>query len=400
MRRARIATYLANTLDHFDTSLYGFLVPILAPLFFPKSAPITGLIKAYGMVAVGLITRPLGAWYFSKKAQKIGPNLALVITIQGMTLTTFCFVFLNSYEGCGVYGAIVLCALRGFQSFFGSGEVSIAGLYVLEGTSSEQQHQITSMYLSSQMLGILLAGSAASLIFYTQNPVLYWKWPFYGSLVTGITGWWLRKQNRATFALRPKNTPVKTDWLGMLRVAVISGFAYMLYSASFIFFNSFAELLTSAQMPEIMASNTILMVFDMVLLVILGKILRKVDCALALKTITILTIFLIPLLFLWLPKLGFSGICAARVVMITLGVAFWIPLYHWYWQEFPADQRYKTTAMGYALGSETLGRTYPAVGLAIWHYTNSPIMPGLYIALIGIFALLALGATKTKSHIT
>ena len=33
MKKARIATYLANILDHFDTSLYGFLVPILAPLF-------------------------------------------------------------------------------------------------------------------------------------------------------------------------------------------------------------------------------------------------------------------------------------------------------------------------------------------------------------------------------
>ena len=53
MKKARIATYLANILDHFDTSLYGFLVPILAPLFFPKSEPIIALLQGYGIVIIG-----------------------------------------------------------------------------------------------------------------------------------------------------------------------------------------------------------------------------------------------------------------------------------------------------------------------------------------------------------
>ena len=157
MKRARIATCLANILDHFDTSLYGFLVPILAPLFFPKSDPVVALIQGYGIVIIGFITRPLGAWYFGKQADLVGPHAALITTIMGMTATTFCFTLLQPYEHWGVGGAIGLCLLRGIQNFFGAGETSIAGLYVLEGAETNQQHPITSLYLSSTMIGILLA---------------------------------------------------------------------------------------------------------------------------------------------------------------------------------------------------------------------------------------------------
>jgi len=78
MNKARIATCLANILDHFDTSLYGFLVPILAPLFFPKSDSVVALIQGYGIVIIGFITRPLGAWYFSKQAHIVGPHRVAV----------------------------------------------------------------------------------------------------------------------------------------------------------------------------------------------------------------------------------------------------------------------------------------------------------------------------------
>ncbi|MCA0254917.1 MAG: MFS transporter, partial [Proteobacteria bacterium] len=37
---------IANTIDHFDTALYGFLAPIFAANFFPNSDPLISLILA------------------------------------------------------------------------------------------------------------------------------------------------------------------------------------------------------------------------------------------------------------------------------------------------------------------------------------------------------------------
>ncbi len=395
MKRARIATCLANILDHFDTSLYGFLVPILAPLFFPQSDPVVALIQGYGIMIIGFITRPLGAWYFGKQADAVGPHAALITTIMGMTIATFCFTLLQPYEHWGVGGAVGLCILRGIQNFFGAGETSIAGLYVLEGAEANQQHPITSLYLSSTMIGILLACSVASLLFTSATPQLYWKWPFYGSLVTGLAGWWLRRQHTPAF-IKKESTQEKTNWKGILRLIPITGFSYILYSAPLVFFNSFAALVTRITIKDLMISNTLLMLFDLGLLAMLGPIVRKMDSQKLLLKISVIAVVVIPILFWYIPFVGFLGSVVIRMVIIILGVAFCIPLHQWYRSEFPAHNRYTTTAIGYAIGSEVLGRSFPVVGLALWHLTHSSIVPGVYIALVGLLAFLSIALPKAQ----
>lgn len=394
MRKARIATCLANILDHFDTSLYGFLVPILAPLFFPKSDPVVALIQGYGIVIIGFITRPLGALYFSKQADAIGPHRVLTTTIMGMTATTFCFTVLQPYEYWGASAAAILCMLRGMQNFFGAGETSIAGLYLLEDIKPEKQHPMTSMYLGTQMGGILLAGAVANVIFQTSQPELYWKWPFYGSLVTGLAGWWLRRQQTLVYVPKQKHLNTSINWKGILRLIPITGLSYVLYSAPLVFFTGFASVATSIPVKDLMASNTALLIFDLILLAILGPIIRRVDSKKLLLAISASTVIMVPILFWYIPYVGLLGACVIRSIIIILGVGFCIPLHRWYMEEFEVSSRYTTTAIGYAVGSETLGRSFPAVGLALWHITHLAIVPGIYIALVSLFAYLSIALPK------
>ena len=115
------------------------------------------------------------------------------------------------------------------------------------------------------MTGILLACGVSSILFYCDNPQLYWKWPFYGSVVTGVAGWWLRRQVVPRF-VKKELIKEKFNSSGILRLIPIIGFSYILYSAPFVFFNSFAALVTSIDIKDLMITNTFLMVFDMGLL--------------------------------------------------------------------------------------------------------------------------------------
>lgn len=385
MKKVRVATYLANALDHFDTSLYGFLVPIIAPLFFPSSDPVTALIKGYALVIIGFITRPLGAWYFSKKADTVGPHQTLIITIMGMTITTFCFTLIQPYNNWGIFGAICLCVLRGMQNFFGAGETSIASLYVLENAETNKQYSITSLYLSSTMVGILLACFVTSILFYSNNPQLYWKLPFYGSLITGLTGWYLRYQYNPTF-VKKKIFQKQINWQDIIKLIPITGLSYILYSAPMVFFNSFAPIVTNISIKTLMASNTILMFFDLVLLTIFGSITRNINPKQLLLKISGIIIIIFPILFLIIPFVNLFGAIVIRIIMITLGVAFCIPLNRWYYEELGEHNRYTVTSIGYAIGSEILGRSFPMVGLLLWQISNLAIIPGLYIALISLWA--------------
>jgi MFS family permease len=381
MKKARMATYGINLLDHFDSSLYGFLVPILAPLFFPNHHAMKTLIYGYAVMIMGWVTRPLGAWYFSKKADRVGPQKVLNTTIIGMTFTTAFFTCLQPGTAWGVIG---LCVLRGLQNFFSAGETSIAGLYILEHAEVKQQHKISSFYLSSTMMGILFASGVTSLLLYRDQPQLYWKWPFYAAGFLGLMGWWLRQTSVSTF-IKKSVVSSKMDWGSMIRLMPITGLNYMLYAAPFVLFNSFAADVTSVSIQTLMSLNTLLMVFDLGLLILMGFLLQHRPAKKLLLICSSGVVFMMPILFGCTPDMGVWGICMIRIIMIILGVGFCIPLQTWL-STLPTRNRYATIAMGNALGSEILGRSLPAVGLFLWQITGCATAPGIYIALVAMCA--------------
>jgi hypothetical protein len=62
-RRRRVGAILGSigsALEWYDFTLYVYLAPVLADLFFPSSDPLDGLLAAYGVFAAGFLMRPLG----------------------------------------------------------------------------------------------------------------------------------------------------------------------------------------------------------------------------------------------------------------------------------------------------------------------------------------------------
>lgn len=389
MNKQRIATYLANVLDHFDSSLYGFLVPILAPLFFNDSDHKVLLIKGYGLFLLGIITRPMGAWYFSKLAHQKSPQYALIKTIQGITIATVAFVFIQPHANWGIWSAVCLCILKSLQNFFSSGEVSIASLYVLENSTPKQRHPITSAFLTSTMVGIGLASLISSILYYLPNPEKYWKYPFYFSALTALCSWWLR---RITISHHSKLIKVKfkIDWQQVMLTIPIAGLYYVTYSVPMVFFNSFAAELTNHSMADIMTSNTALMVFDVIALLVLGKICKNISAIKLLKTAAYACIIIMPIAFVIIPHSSFITLIIIRIIMILAGVLFSIPLHRYYFENLPEKNRYSTSALSYAIGSEVFGRSFPAVGIFLWKSTEMVIAPALYVCLIAITALYSL----------
>ena len=97
---------LANTLDHFDTNLYSFMAPIMAPLFFPQQNAIVQLILAYSFLATSSVTRPLGVLLFGSLAKRYDPWKTLQLTLIGVGMTTFAMGCLPTYASIGPYSVL------------------------------------------------------------------------------------------------------------------------------------------------------------------------------------------------------------------------------------------------------------------------------------------------------
>src|ERR1700722_20152040 len=56
----RWSIVIGNLLEHFDSSLYGFLAPLVGKTFFPSYSPLYQLILTYSVYVVTFLARSLG----------------------------------------------------------------------------------------------------------------------------------------------------------------------------------------------------------------------------------------------------------------------------------------------------------------------------------------------------
>jgi MFS family permease len=76
LRRAIIASTIGTTIEWYDFYIYTIATGLVfAKLFFPESDPLTGTLQAFGVYAVGFISRPIGAVIFGHYGDRIGPQI-------------------------------------------------------------------------------------------------------------------------------------------------------------------------------------------------------------------------------------------------------------------------------------------------------------------------------------
>ena len=114
---------LGNLFEHYDTALFGFLSPFLAPLIFPQQDPLTALILTYAIIPLGMLARPLGSLFFGFLGDTYGRQCALSFTLLGMSVVSLGLAFSPTYAQAGIIAPLIFCLGRGLQNFFASGEI-------------------------------------------------------------------------------------------------------------------------------------------------------------------------------------------------------------------------------------------------------------------------------------
>src|SRR6202035_3651714 len=123
LRRAVIASTVGSVIESYDFLLYVLIAPLVfAKLYFPSSDPLVGTLQAFGIYAVGFISRPLGAAFFGHYGDRIGRKVTLIATLLITGLATFAVGFVPGYASIGIWGAIILTGIRFIQGIGVGGE--------------------------------------------------------------------------------------------------------------------------------------------------------------------------------------------------------------------------------------------------------------------------------------
>ena len=106
-----------NLFEHYDTALFAFLAPFLAPLIFPEQESVTALILVYAIYPIGMLTRPLGSLFFGYIGDTYGRGQALFLTLSGMALVSGCIALSPTYLQAGILAPLFFVLGRAVQNF-------------------------------------------------------------------------------------------------------------------------------------------------------------------------------------------------------------------------------------------------------------------------------------------
>ena len=197
LRRAIVAGTVGTIIEAYDFLLYVIVAPLVfAKLYFPSSEPLAGTLQAFGIYAVGFVARPVGAALFGHFGDRLGRKVTLISTLLLTGLSTFAVGFVPDYASIGIWGAVILTAVRFIQGLGIGGEWGGATLIAMEwARTNAHRGFITAWPQWGGPAGLFFANLAV-LVFsaISGEQFLTWGWrvPFWLSIVMVGVGLYIR----------------------------------------------------------------------------------------------------------------------------------------------------------------------------------------------------------------
>jgi len=399
-------TCLGNLFEHYDTALFGFLSPFLAPLIFPKQNPITALMLTYAIIPLGMLMRPLGSLVFGVIGDTYGRQYALFLTLSGMSLVSGSIALTPTYSQIGLLAPCLFFLGRLCQNFFAAGETIGGAIFLLENSSKQHHDILSGLYSISTLAGHLLASWGVFLIGYYHVVETGWRFLYLFGCLTACFGCMMRytsfcEQKPQTKPLMHLTIKLWQHKKALFYIAVCSGFASASYSITLVLMNGFIPMISSFTKADVMKINGFLLLFDMAALAFFGWLASRIPREKLMLLAAMGVIFLSIPLFLKLENASWMTMIMIRTLLVVFGVAFFAPFHAWANELVPPEARYTVISLGYALGSQLLGS--PTAALALWSFQKTSMIASLawywmFLALASSIVITIASHTK-KLHL-
>jgi MFS family permease len=197
LRRAVIASTVGTAIEWYDFFVYGTAAGLVfGKLFFPNQDPLAATLLAFGTYFVGFAARPIGAAIFGHYGDRIGRKATLIATLLCMGIATFLVALVPAYDSIGIWGAIILTALRALQGIGVGGEWGGSVLLSMEWSRTHGQRGLVASWPQFGVPAGLLLSTLAVALFSSisgdQFAIWGWRIPFALSILLVGIGLWIR----------------------------------------------------------------------------------------------------------------------------------------------------------------------------------------------------------------
>ena len=406
--RAQVAGAVGSILEWYDFAVFGFLAPIMSPLFFPDTDPMVGLIQTYGVFAAGYLMRPLGGILFGYVADRIGRTTALKWSIAVMAVPTVLIGLLPTYEHWGVAATGGLILLRLIQGVSVGGELITSITFLVESAPQNRRGLYGSWAIFGGIAGILLGSAVVSLtealVTTEQMATIGWRIPFLLGIAIFLLGRWLRSSLSAeTVVTNDTGSPPLVLVFRQHLGSIFHLFASMLiYSTSFYILFVWMPTYQTRMLPKpvdhAMDVNTITMFVLLLLVPAAGALGDRIGYRRVILSGIALTGILAYPLFLWIDTGAFAAALTAGLIFAV--TVSWVqgPMPAVLTETFPREIRNTGIGVAYNLVLGLMGGTAPMICTWLIAITNNDAAPAYYLMSLSAISFLALMVLPRHQH--
>ncbi|WP_407151488.1 MFS transporter [Bradyrhizobium sp. ORS 86] len=405
LRRAVFASTIGTAIEWYDFFLYSTVTGLVfAKLFFPHSDPWVGTLEAFAIYAVGFVARPIGAAIFGHFGDRIGRKSTLIATLLLMGLATAAVAVVPTYSSIGIWGAVILTALRFIQGIGVGGEWGGSVLMSMEWARNDRTRGLIASWPQFGVPCGLFLANLAVLAFsqMSGDQFLAWGWriPFALSLVLVVVGLYIRLGiletpvfSKLLAERQLDRTPMLTVIKDYPREILLSAFARMSEQAPFYIFTAFVfsygigtlhltrDLLLTAVLAASVVSFVSIPVFGYVSDQIGRKNMYMIGAA-------VTGVF--GFIYFAMLNTGSEPIVFLAIVLSLIPHDMqYGPQAALIAESFTGRLRYSGASLGYQLASVIAGGPAPLIAAWLFGTFKSATAIAIYIALCAVITLIA-----------
>lgn len=411
MKKNPIAGIVGNVLEWYDFAVFGYLAPIISQQFFPSEDKMAGLIKTFGVFAIGYVIRPLGGIVFGQIGDRYGRKKALVISVAMMAVPTTLVGCLPTYAQIGIMAPILMLTLRILQGFSVGGELIGSISYLVEIAPPGRRGYLGSWSLFSAVTGILLGSVAGVLVHFIIPadvlPVWGWRLPFLAGLVIGVIGAWMRRSMEespeflnAAKEGKIQRAPIIEAFrsasgriLQVLLMNMVMGTGlYML----FLWMPTYLQSMLRPPVPHALLINSIAMLLLLIVMPCAGALSDRIGRKPVLLAAALGMGITVYPLFLVIDKGDPLMVFAAQCVFAIWVGALYGVMPATMGEIFPANIRYSAMGIGYNTAFAFFCGTAPMVSTYLIRSTGVITAPAIYLIILVLIGLPAYMLLKNK----
>ena len=390
---------IGTMLEMYDFAVYGFLAPILGPLFFPSDDRLASLLSAFAVFAVGYFARPLGAALFGHIGDRYGRKTSMALSISLMGIATLALAVLPTHAAIGTSAAALLVLCRTLQGLSVGGEFTGSVVFLAEHAAVGRRGAMTAISQTSSIGGFLFGSGLCAVISWLagEEAMASWGWrvPFLIGAAIALVGLVIRRyvdeppppERRVAM---PLVTVLRDHWRTLLRMICLLmmggvGF-YLLFVYAASYFRDYMHF-TTARALEI---NTIGLFVIFVLTIPVAMLSDHVGRKPVLYAVAIGTLVLGLPLWHMLHGGSFAVILSAQIGFAIISAATFAVLPATIVEMMPAHIRCTGASVGYNFCLGLFGGTTPFVATYLVAKTGDATTPAYYLMALALIMLAAL----------